>query len=99
VLNCPKGAQQESKESITVTRAVRQTLSKQDYNARILDATFLPNLEAVVTLNNLKPSKQPYLIVPATYGREKTGAFLLEVTGMWRSFCSLGVANVSLMCC
>ena len=80
MLNCPKGAQQESKESITVTRAVRQTLSKQDYNARILDATFLPNLEAVVTLNNLKPSKQPYLIVPATYGREKTGAFLLEVT-------------------
>ena len=44
----------------------------------LAQATFLPNNQAVVTLSDIKPSKHPYLIVPATYGRDKAGITLKE---------------------
>ena len=70
----------DGKEDNIFTPARRQHLSKEDYSYRLVDATFLPSHQAVVTLDNIKPSKNPYLIIPATYGRDKAGAFTLEVT-------------------
>ena len=93
LLNCPKGAQTDSSDGkLEVSRAVRQELTKEDYNARICDATFLPNNEAVVSIDNLKPSKNPYLIVPATYGRERTGTFSIEVTSNVEIFLLQGIS-------
>ena len=59
------------------------------------ETTFLPSDESVMTLDNLKPSKNPYLIVPATYGREKTGTFSIEVTSNVEIFLLEGVSAFS----
>jgi len=80
LLHCPPAAISDGKEDNIFTPARRQHLSKEDYSYRLVDATFLPSSQTVVSLDNIKPSKNPYLIIPATYGRDKAGAFTLEVT-------------------
>ena len=96
LLQCPKGAQLDpNDETISVARAVRQPLNDSDYRARLVEATFLPNSEAVITIDTLAPSKNPYLIVPATFGREKTGSFSLEVTSNVEIFLLEGISAFS----
>ena len=77
-------------------RAVRRPLGREDYDARVLDATFLPINECVVTIDSLKPSVHPYVILPCTYGRDKAGAFSLEVTSNVEFFLVEGVSQFAL---